>query len=226
MQQQPGSPAVRRGLAFGGLMVLVNIISTVTDFLTGGVDAVTGQAGSHTVPGSGWVVTLAYLVLLFLAGMFTARQNGKVGSATIAGLIAGTICGLAEGIMVEIQLAFGPMPSPTASGFQITRQALVLIGVVIVIFIVLFNAGLGAGVGAIGGLVGRNTYRSRYPAPGYQESMYQGYPQPGAYSPPLGGYPQPQPGAYPPLPQPYPQPYLPQQPQEQSPQYPPQPSQQ
>ncbi len=241
MQQQSGNPAVRQGLAFGGLIALVSFVQSVTQFLVGGVDAVVGSAGSRSVPGLGAIAFLADLALLFLAGMFTARQNGKVGSATIAGLIAGVLGGLVAGIIVVIGLAVGPIPpTPTASGIQITRSLLILGGVFAAIFIWLFYAGLGAGVGAIGGLIGRNTHRSRYPAPGYQESMYQGYPQPGAYPPPPGGspypgaypppggYAEPQPGAYPPPPQPYPQPYpsqehLPPYPsQEHLPPYPPQ----
>ncbi len=236
MQQQSGNPAVRQGLVFGGLIALVSIIQSLTQFLVGGVDAVVGQANSQGVPGLGALAFLATLALLFLAGMFTARQNSRVGSATIAGLIAGAIGGLVSGIIVVIGLSFGSIPpTPASSGLHITRSVLILAGVFVAILFLLFYIALGAGVGAIGGLIGRTYYRSRHPAPSYQESMYQGYPQPGAYPPP-GGYPYPQPGAYPPPgeypypppggypppPQPYPQPYPPQQPQEHLPQYPPQ----
>lgn len=212
MQQQSGSPVVRQGLIFGGLIILLSIIQSVTQFLVGGVDALTGSAGSRSVPGLGVIVFLADLTLLFLAGMFTARLNGKVGSATLAGLLAGVLGGLAAGIIIVIALAVGKIPpTPASSNVHITRSVLILGGVIAAIFVVLLYAALGAGVGAIGGLIGKNTYQARYPAPTYQESMYQGYQQPGAYPPPGGYPPPPPPGAYP---QPYP-------PQDQPPQYPP-----
>ena len=226
MQQQSGNPVVRQGLIYGGLIILVSIIQYVIQFAVGGPGAFTGQSNSGGVPGLGFIVFVINLVLLFLAGMYTARQNGKVGSATLAGLIAGVVGGIFGAVIVVIILSVIPIPTTTTSnGVQLTRSLLIVGGVIAAIFIVLLDAGLGAGIGAIGGLVGRGNYQSRNPAPSYQESMYQGIQQPGTYPPPNayappgsyappGGYQQPQPGAYPPPPQQYPPQQPPQYPQQ------------
>ncbi len=203
MRQRPGSsPAVRLGLVFGGLIILVSIIDSVTELLVvrGGVSS--GMVNSGVGLGFGAIVYLADLALLFLAGMFTARQNGKVGSATIAGLIAGAIGGPLGTIITFIITFVGWIPPTTPpSGFDIMDTTLLIGGVFVATFALLFYAGFGAGAGAIGGLIGKTSYQSRHPVPGY--------PYRGAYPPP---------GGYPPPPQPYPQ---------QPPQYPPeQPSQQ
>lgn len=228
MQQQSGNPAVRQGLIYGGFIILVSIIQNAIQFAVGGADAFTGQSSNRGVPGLGFIVFVVNLALLFLAGMFTARQNGKVGSATIAGLIAGVIGGIVSAIVVVIVLSLIKIPTTTtSSGVQITRGALIVGGVIAAVFLLLLYAGLGAGVGAIGGLIGRGAYQSRNPTPSYQESMYQGYQQPGAYPPPgqpqPGAYPQQFPQQYPPQQQPqYPPQYPPQQQPQQPPQYPPQ----
>ncbi len=185
MRQRSGSPAVRLGLVFGGLIVLVSIIENVTSLLIARGGASSGLMNSRVGLGLSAIVYLADVALLFLAGMFTARQNGKVRSATIAGLIAGAIAGPLDAIMTFVILFVGWMPSTTVTApslFDIMHSTL-FYGIIILTFLsLLFYAGLGAGVGAIGGLIGKNNYQSRHPIPGY-----------------------PQPGAYPPSPQPYPQ---------------------
>lgn len=206
MRQRSGSsPAVRLGLVFGGLIVLVSIIENVTSLLIVRGGASPGLVNSRVGLGLNAVVYLAELALLFLAGMFTARRNGKVGSATIAGLIAGAIGG-PLGTILALSITFvGWIPPTTPSGgFDIRHTTLFIGAIIAATLFLLFYAAFGAGVGAIGGLIGKISYQSRHPVPGY--------PYPGAYPPP-GGYPQPQPGAYPPPPQPYPQ-QLPQSPQQ------------
>ncbi|MGZ3714052.1 MAG: hypothetical protein ACXVA4_01415 [Ktedonobacterales bacterium] len=184
MQPQSGNPAVRQGLIYGGLTILVTILQDIIQFAVGGADALTNQGSSRGVPGLGTIVFVIGLVLLFLAGMSTTRQNGKVDSAAVAGFLAALIGGLFSGVIAVILLATGPIPTTgTSTGIQISRTDVIIGSMFGSIVVVLLYAGLGAGVGAIGGLVGRRTYQSRYPAPSDQESMYQGLQQPGTYPP-------------------------------------------
>lgn len=185
MQQWSKNPAVRQGVIFGGLIILVDMIQDSIQFVVGGAGAVTNQGNSRGVPGLGTIVFLIGLGLLFLAGMFTARQNGKVDSASVAGFLAGVIGGLFGVVIAAVILATGPISTAgTSTDSQIPRSALI-IGVIFgSIIVALVYAGLGAGLGAIGGLVGRSSYQSRNPASSHQESMYQDLQQSGAYPPP------------------------------------------
>src|SRR5689334_18513318 len=141
MQQQSGNPAVRQGLMYGGLIILVSIIQNAIQFAVGGADAFTGQSNSSGVPGLGFLVFVVNLVLLFLAGMFTARQNGKVGSATIAGLIAGVVGGIAGAVIVVIVLAVIPIPTTaTSNGVEVTRSILIVGGLIAAVILLLLYA--------------------------------------------------------------------------------------
>lgn len=185
MQQWSKKPAVRQGLIFGGLTILVDMIQDSIQFVVGGAGAVTNQGNSRGVPGLGTIVFLISLAFLFLAGMFTARQNGKDDSASVAGFLAGLIGGLFGVVIAAIILATGPIPTTgTSTDSQIPRTALIIGDGFGAIIVALLYAGLGAGVGAIGGLVGRRSYQSRNPASSHEESMYQGLQQPGTYPPP------------------------------------------
>lgn len=208
MQQQSGNPAVRQGLIFGGFIILVSMAQDAIQFAVGGAEAVANQGSSKGVPGLSTLVFVISLAFLFLAGMSTARQNGKVDAAAVAGFLAGLIGGLFRVVIVVIFLATGPLPTTgTSTGIQFSRTDLIIGSVFGSMLIVLLYAGVSAGVGAIGGLVGRISYQSRNPASTTQESMDQALQQPGTYPPPseqqfpqyppqpqqlfpLGGYPQ------------------------------------
>jgi hypothetical protein len=214
--QKSGSPAVRWGLIFGGIIAVLGLLGDGLRFGTGGGESFAGGGGGIGILVSVLLFVIG-LALFFVAGMFAARDSGRTGTGSIAGLIAGLIGGAIGAIATIIILLTLPpsvfqtvtanRPNANISGDQL-RTIVLVGGVIAAIFGLLINAGIGAGVGALGGLVGKGQYRG--PMRSYQEAMYQGMPmQPGAYPPPPPpGYPQyPQPGGYPQYPQ-----YPPQQP--------------
>lgn len=202
--------AVRWGLIFGGVITLVDLLSLAVGYVAAGV------------PFRSLLATIINLALLLVAGMFAARQTGKVGSGAIAGLIAGALGSLINAIAsaVIIFLTVAPIVPAGTNLTQSQYDSFYRIGVIIgVALFILVYLGLGAGIGAIGGLIGRGQYKPPFtaPAPGY-----------GGYGAPSGAYgypPQQQPGGYPSAPPQNPYPQYPQQPPQypqQPPQYPPQ----
>jgi hypothetical protein len=236
---------VRWGLTFGLIMALLgSTLSVGARLLTGSLSS--GQTPPDQVLPTAWVALLAgcgldlvYLALFFVAGIMTARQTGRVGAASLAGLLAGGVGALVNATVSVIQLfvfpttlsslgATGALNPDTSDSLMVS----VIIGAVIGgVFGLLIWGGLGAGLGALGGLIGQNQFRAAHPelAQPYAYAPYPGYP-PAGYppAPPMGAHPPPPPGAYPPPPGAYPPPpvtpYPPTPPTEQSPQsgtYPP-----
>jgi len=242
------NPAVKWGLIFGGLLILLALINLGIEFATGTQTAATSPsplASMHLGASllQGCIVFLIELALFFVAGLLTARENGRVGSAAIAGVIAGALAAIVGAIITAVTLLSRPLTTIVPPGARMTPDqyhsfllTIVIIGVIIG---VAFDIGIGAGMAALGGLVGKSQfdrthlgqpmaetyYTPMAPAPGYPVHPQGSYPQ-GGY--PQGGYP-PAPGAYPPAgaPEGYPPQYPPQQypPQQYPPQYPPAPPQ-
>ncbi len=211
MQTRTGNPAIRNGLIFGIIIAVLGVGNTALSYAT----------RDTTAAGLGLVGILAFIIdlaLFFVAGMMTARATGTVGSGAVSGLVAGLIGGLIGGIVAVIFLLTNPLPissiNSAGSGLSESdlRNIVIVGGIIGLVLGLLLDAGLGAGLGALGALVGRGQYQSAHPAAAYQESMYQGMPQP--------GYPA-QPGAYPPPPPAPGYPPQPGQPGQQWPQYPP-----
>jgi hypothetical protein len=215
--QKSGSPAVRWGLIFGGIIAVLGLLGDGLRFAIGGEESF-ARGGGRIGLLVGVLLFLIGLALFFIAGMFAARDSGRTGTGSIAGLIAGLVGGLVGAIAAIIILVTLPTsvfqtvttnnPGTNISADQL-RTITIVAGVIGAVIGLLINAGIGAGLGALGGLIGKNQYRG--PVPQYQEAMYQGMPpqggmpmQPGMYPPPPPpGYPQyPQPGAYPPPPPP------------------------
>ncbi|HLJ80467.1 MAG TPA: hypothetical protein VKT52_03200 [Ktedonobacterales bacterium] len=232
---QQGNPVWRYGLIFGGIIAVLDIISSVISAANGSDTAAfsttSGQASlGNGIIGLGCLFFLVSLALYFVAGMLASGQTGRVGTGSLAGLVAGAvggIVGLVAGIIAIVTIPTSAFQSianqtQTSGGTTLTAQqvqsAVVVIGIVGAVIGLLIAIGLGSGIGALGGLVGRG----RAPRPQYSEAMYQGmgqgYPPAPGYPPqPQGGYPPP--GQYPPPPGQYPQQGYPQQPG----QYPPPP---
>jgi hypothetical protein len=221
--QSSGNPAVRWGLIFGGIIALLSLLSIGAQFATGGASSFAntgGGGGGNALGALGCVFLLIDLALLFVAGIMAARQNGRTGSGSIAGLIAAALGFLVNTVATIIVLLTLPLsafenavarnPNANISPTDL-RNLTVGVGIGFFVFLFFAGIGLGAGLGALGGLIGKGQYRGM--APQYQEAMYQGMPpqggmpmQPGTYPPPSAppppGYPQyPQPGAYPQFPQ-------------------------
>ncbi len=217
------NPAVKWGLIFGGLLVLVGLINYGIEYATGTLTmAATPASLSRLNLGASLAQScIAFIVemtLFFLAGMMTARENGRVGSGSIAGLIAGSLYGVVAAVFGVIALQMRGLPTTTTTRVDpaTLHTILIVTSIVVAIIVVVFGIGIGAGVGALGGLVGRSQYDRAHPpqpmvgslytpmapTPGYPPSGYppagsppSGYP-PAGY-PPATGYP-PAPGAYPP----------------------------
>jgi len=97
---------------------------------------------------------LLWLVLFMLAGVFAAKQTGKVSTGTLTGLWAG----LAGGLITSVALFFSTWPlmfSPynTDPSYLASTAALFL---TYMIFMTLFMLGVGTGLGALGGLIGQS----------------------------------------------------------------------
>ncbi len=232
------NPAVKWGLIFGGALILVAIVNYAIEYATGATTAPTsatslGSSGLGVTLAQACVVFLIEVALYFAAGVMTARENGRVGSAAIAGVIAGAMAGVAGAIIAIITIttrASAVVPPSVRMTPAAYHSFILTVGIIGAVFGLLFAIGIGAGIAALGGLVGRNQFDKAHPAQPMLESYYSPMaPPPPGYPAHPQGYP-PAPGAYPPAGAPgaYPPPYPPQQyppqqypPQEAAP-YPPQ----
>jgi hypothetical protein len=233
------NPAVKWGLIFGGLLILLELINLGVEYATG-----TLQAATTATPGpsslasmnlgaslvQGCIVFLIEAALFFVAGLLTARENGRVGSGAVAGVIAGALEGVVGAIIAVITLLSRPFPALPANA-RMTPETFHTVTIVIsIIGAVLglgFAIGIGAGIAALGGLVGRSQFAASHQAPLMTESYYAPVaPAPGYPAHPQGAYP-PAPGTVPPAENPagYPPQYPPAYPPQYPPQYPPMPGQ-
>ncbi|HEX8982833.1 MAG TPA: hypothetical protein VF792_08695 [Ktedonobacterales bacterium] len=204
--ERQGNPAVKWGLIFGVLLIVVELVNVGIEYATGtltGSAATSGGAFDSTALVSSLarscIVFLIQAGLYFTAGMMAARQNGRIGSGAIAGLIAGAMGGVVRAIVV-VPLAMNMnFPVPSNSSMSPEQYHGVIVGGIIFGAVIGIGVGLGigAGVAALGGLVGRSQFERLHPPQPMMESFYQpmapapGYPampQPGY--PPAPGYPQ------------------------------------
>ena len=226
------NPTVKWGLIFGGLLIVLALINLGIEFATGAFQAAASAnpLGSMNLGASlvqVCVVFLIELALYFVAGLLTARENGRVGSAAVAGVIAGALAGVVGAIITIATLAVRPFPAlPSGTNlspeqFHTFTTVISIIGAIVGLALTI---GIGAGLAALGGLVGRSQFEAAHPVPLMTESYYTPMaPAPGYPVHPQGAYP-PAPGATPPAENPsgYPPPYPPQYPAQYPPQYPPQ----
>ena len=143
---------------------------------------------------SQFIPTLIYILAIpalafFLAGLFAARQTGKVSTGTLAGLLSGVIMIIILMVtLVSIVLTLGH--AILAQYTMKNSQENVWIGfVVLTILFSCIMAGIGSGFGALGGLIGKkmslpaNQLSMPYPPASlpmrpYQEVSYQISPPP------------------------------------------------
>jgi hypothetical protein len=233
------NPAVKWGLIFGGLLILLALINLGIEFATGAQAAAASPSplasmnfGASLLQGC--LVFLIELALFFVAGLLTARENGRVGSAAIAGVIAGALAAIVGAIITAVTLLSRPLATVVPPGVSMTpdeyHSLLLVIVILGVILGVAFDIGIGAGMAALGGLVGKSQFERTHLGQPMAETYYTPMaPAPGYPVHPQGGYPQgsypPAPGAYPPAgaPEGYPPQQYP--PQQYPPQYPPAPPQ-
>jgi hypothetical protein len=222
MSEQSSTPSApttsgliwRNGLIFGVIIAAIGVVNTVIPWANGSLAATAHSSGQNAgnptaaLTGQGpslilaCVLFLVNLALFFIAGMLTTRQNGRVGSGALTGLVAGAFGSLINGVVsliASLTVVVPNITAPPGSPVPVSQlQQIETIALIVVVVIqLLFYTGVGAGLGSLGGLVGRNSYQTAHPAPTYEQSFYGGL-QPGAY-PPAPGYPLPQ-GPYAPPP--------------------------
>ena len=139
---------------------------------------------------------LTGLAAYFVAGIFSARQTGRVNTGTFGGMWTGAIYGII-GFVVSIVLFFqvnlpralnvlSTSSSTSTLSPDSVRTIAIATGVGVAVFGILFAIGLGAGLGALGGLIGRNISKVEpvqavpvYPVyPIAQPAPYASYPAP------------------------------------------------
>lgn len=231
--ERQANPAVKWGLIFGGLLIVLDLINLGIEYATGTLSAAasaTTLASMHlgAVLAQACLVFLIEAALFFVAGMLTAQENGRIGSSAIAGVIAGALGGVVSAVITLITRFTQPEIIPVGANMSPAtyHSFLLVVTIVGVVLGLAIAIGIGAGIAALGGLVGRGRYERTHIAPPMAESYYTPT-APMTGQPPTGagaGYP-PAPGMYPPPPQYPPQQYPPQQypPQQYPPQqYPPQ----
>lgn len=180
---QAGKVAFQYGLIFGIIQaVIASAVLLVNDLVITSVSQV-GVSLTLSI-----VSFLTSLAAYFVAGIFSARQTGKVSTGTFGGMWTGAIYGLID-LVVSLVLFFqialpkvlnSPLATNSANP-DAFRTGATIGGVGFAIFGVLFAVGLGAGLGSLGGLIGRNISNVQ-PVPAYP--AYPVAPQPLPYAPP------------------------------------------
>src|SRR5215472_8418586 len=151
--QQTGNPALRNGLIFGLILAAISLASSVIQLVSGVTLASATGGATSALSFLGCLVFIVALALFFVAGMNTARANGRVGSAAIAGLLTGLFGGLINlvvGLIIDFVFVIPNYSLPAGSGLSPSdEKAAFIVGAIIgvILFLVLY-CGLGAGVAA------------------------------------------------------------------------------
>jgi hypothetical protein len=164
------SVALKTGVLWGAIIVVVNIILSYI---------------SHAV-GISSLAILTYVVALvgyFFAGMFAARQTGRVATGLLAGLYAGIVGGLGLLIWGLIELyalhidanAFNAASSSSALSSSQVQAVVTTAFFIGIIFAIIINAAIGLGLGAAGGAAGKGQAKLPMAQP-YQEAPYPSQP--------------------------------------------------
>lgn len=197
--QQQGHPALKWGLIFGGVLALISLANSGIQYATGAYsqmgDPVTAQAhmGTNFLVGCGGF--LVEVAIYFFTGMLASRENGRVGTGALAGLIAAAVGTIIGGIVAVVVLANVSLTPPANSGLDPAQFASLMHTIIVAAAVlgILIGLGFGTGIAALGGLVGRGRYEASHPLQPGMGSMYAPM-GPGGAPYPYGGAP----GAYPP----------------------------
>lgn len=227
--ERQGNPAVKWGLIFGGALLLLGLINFGIQYASGSFDPNTTAAAVRTgrfgpLLALGCLFFLLEVGIFLLAGMLTARENGRVGSAAIAGMIAGLVYAVIASVVEVLTLNNTLSTLPTANPERL-HSAFIVIAIIIVVLVFVFAGGIGAGIAALGGLIGRSQYERSHPAPLMQGSYYTPMPPNGGYPPAGASQPAYPPTYYPPYPPNQSASYPPPNPPAQPTDYPPNPPQ-
>lgn len=218
-QSSSGHPAMRWGFIFGIIIGALSLIGVLLRLATLGARSF--ATGSPFFSGVGCLFSLVGLALLFISGILSARESGRVGTGAVAGLVAGLVGGAVSAIVTIVAVLSVPFSyfveaahrgarGATLTPGQLHNIAQIALVVVIVAEIIAIGVegAVGAGLGALGGLIGKGQgsgttalapppYQAPYGVPpqGYANPAYPAYP-PQATDP---EYPT-QPSRYPPPP--------------------------
>ncbi|HEX7736564.1 MAG TPA: hypothetical protein VF458_17080, partial [Ktedonobacteraceae bacterium] len=151
------SVAFYHGLVFGLIQALIaSVVLILNAFVT--VNSLGGALLLSSLS------LLTGLAAYFVAGIFAAKQNGKVRTGLFAGMWTGGIygiIGMVVSMVIFFQITYPKLiDAVTASGTYANMDAYKVgaeiggVGGPILGF--LFAIGVGAGLGALGGLIGRN----------------------------------------------------------------------
>ena len=163
-----GRFARRYGLIFGFLLLRAEIIAIIIVALFASLGSSANgsvSTGSSLLVIAPFVAALAVLLIAyFLSGMMAAHRTGLARTGSGAGLIAGTVNGMAGAlcaglILVQEALSYRPNPHPVGFDFSGLGVAIGTFAAITGLVWLVLNLGLGAAFGALGGLVGRRGYR-------------------------------------------------------------------
>src|SRR5690348_8885633 len=138
-----GRVAFRRGLILGPLNGIISSILTVL-------------AATVLVNASGTLTLLSFplaCIFFLLAGLFAAKEAGRVASGTLAGLWTGIISKVLSTLLVAIFFLVYQLPRLTGRPVSIARLEPFFL---LEFLFLILDVGLGVGFGALGGLIGKS----------------------------------------------------------------------
>ena len=152
-----GKIAFQQGLIFGLIQaVIASLVLLVNDI----VITSASQVGISLLLSA--LSFLTGLAAYFVAGIFAAKQTGKVSTGTFAGMWTGAIYGVI-GFIVSATLFVQVVAPRTLDALSSTqadpsafKTGFMIGGIGFEFFGILLAIGFGAGLGALGGLIGRN----------------------------------------------------------------------
>jgi hypothetical protein len=176
-----GRVIFREGLIFGVLLGIAYI----------GLSVLNGLFVQSIVLG-GVLMILLWLGVFFWVGARGAKQTGRVGTGSLAGLVTAVFAGAIAFIFLliieapsvpAIRQQFIDAYKAQGVSVQITDSTVWIFLIVGGIILWLLGIGAGAGMGALGGLLGRSQ-STVVPAPMYPPPPYGPPPMPPPYPPP------------------------------------------
>lgn len=158
--QPSGKPALRSGILIGiTLGVIHSVIVILIQLMNQPLQGVYQPTGQSTNTPLTITTTILYLLIpliwitgFLIIGFLGGKATGKVSTATLAGLFAGTFGGMlaAVGQIVSTALSVTNGLGPSSEGLLLFE------GFAIIIYTLILTIGGGAGVGALGGVLGQN----------------------------------------------------------------------
>ncbi len=169
---QPRNPAVREGLIFGAGLAVLLVINAVLNM--------------YADIGWGQIITLlAGIGAMLFAGVRAGQATGRANAGMIAGLVTGLFSSAVDLVVVtaltivnvdKVRRAYQTAADAAGGGIHYTNQSAVGFAVLGLVISLIVASLIGLGLGWLGGRIGSD--RAAPPTQVYQESLYQGMPQP------------------------------------------------